>query len=222
MCLRVSYKKKIWASLKSLKKGVGSDPDPHKNVKDPQHCFQESLYELENTVYVQKLIETSELIKNKIFNGFPESCKTYYENTAWKNAKTQLKEWTRRLEIPTFSHMFSGEGIFGPACPACPARLGRDSYLYFRISRLSPSLLSLRSGRGMSTKYIYLQSTTCSVCLLFGIGTLPPPLSPASVPLPPEPGGFTRLRVRGWGEPQFRRLEKRLSTLSALWVWGHC
>ncbi len=32
----------------------------------------------------------------------------------------------------------------------------------------------------------------------------PPPLSPASVPLPLEPkrgGGHTRLRVRGWGSP---------------------
>jgi hypothetical protein len=58
MCLRVRNKKKIckksifFASLKSLKKGVGSgigsgsisqrygsaDPDPHQYVTDPQHC----------------------------------------------------------------------------------------------------------------------------------------------------------------------------------------
>ncbi len=52
-----------------------------------------------------------------------------------------------------------------------------------------------------------------SVCPLVGIGTLPPPLSPASVPLPPEPkgGGHTRL------ETQYRRLEKKLSTLPTLW-----
>ncbi len=39
-----------------------------------------------------------------------------------------------------------------------------------------------------------------SVYPLVGTGTLPPPLSPASVPLPPEPkvGGHTRLR-RGVG-----------------------
>ncbi len=52
MCLWASYKKKIYkkfffASLKSLKKGVGSgsisqrygsgDPDPHQTVTDPQH-----------------------------------------------------------------------------------------------------------------------------------------------------------------------------------------
>ncbi len=36
---------------------------------------------------------------------------------------------------------------------------------------------------------------------LAGIGTLPTPFSPASVPLPPETGGrwHTSLRVGGWG-----------------------
>ncbi len=43
MCLWVTHKKifgqiNFLASLKSLKKGVISvDPDPHKNVTDPQH-----------------------------------------------------------------------------------------------------------------------------------------------------------------------------------------
>ncbi len=42
-----------------------------------------------------------------------------------------------------------------------------------------------------------------SECPLVGIWTLPPPLSPASVPFPPEArgGGHTRLRVRGGGVP---------------------
>jgi hypothetical protein len=42
---------------------------------------------------------------------------------------------------------------------------------------------------------------------LVGIGSLPTPFSPASVPLPPETGGrgHTSLRVGGWGESQFRR-----------------
>jgi hypothetical protein len=65
MCLKTSYKRKIWnkiffffASLKSMKKGVGSgvgsvagsesiiqrygsgDPDPHQIVMDPQHFFK--------------------------------------------------------------------------------------------------------------------------------------------------------------------------------------
>ncbi len=46
-----------------------------------------------------------------------------------------------------------------------------------------------------------------SVCPLVGIGTLPTPLSSASVP---------RLRVRGLAESQFRRQEKKLSTLPTL------
>jgi hypothetical protein len=40
-----------------------------------------------------------------------------------------------------------------------------------------------------------------------------PPLSPASVPLPPEPGGAHSPAGEGLGESQFRRLEKKLSTL---------
>ncbi len=54
---------------------------------------------------------------------------------------------------------------------------------------------------------------------LAGIGTLPPPLSPASVPLPPElrgGGGAHSPAGKGWGESQFRRLEKKLSTLPTL------
>ena len=40
-----------------------------------------------------------------------------------------------------------------------------------------------------------------------GIGTLPPPFSPESVPLPPETGGrgHTSQGVGVWGESQFRR-----------------
>ncbi len=42
---------------------------------------------------------------------------------------------------------------------------------------------------------------------LVGIGTLPTPFSPASVPLPPETGwwGHTSQGVGGWGESQVRR-----------------
>jgi hypothetical protein len=51
-----------------------------------------------------------------------------------------------------------------------------------------------------------------SVCPLAGIGTLPPPLSPASVPLPPEPkGGAHPPAGEGLGESHFRRLEKSLA-----------
>ncbi len=50
-------------------------------------------------------------------------------------------------------------------------------------------------------------------CPLVGIGTLPPPLSPASMPLPPEPkrGGHTRLRVRGLMSPNSEDWRKGLA-----------
>ncbi len=58
-----------------------------------------------------------------------------------------------------------------------------------------------------------------SVCPLVGIGTLPTPLSPASVPPPPQNrgGGTQSPAGGGLGESQFRQLEKKLSTLHTLW-----
>jgi hypothetical protein len=51
-----------------------------------------------------------------------------------------------------------------------------------------------------------------SVFSLVGIGTLPPPLWPASMPLPTEPkGGHTRLRARGWGSPNSDDWRKSLA-----------
>ncbi len=53
-----------------------------------------------------------------------------------------------------------------------------------------------------ATKYLYICIEYHSVCPLVEIEALPPPLSPASEPLPPEPkggGGHARLRVRSWG-----------------------
>ncbi len=55
-----------------------------------------------------------------------------------------------------------------------------------------------------------------SVCPLVGIVTLPTPLSPASVPLPRRWGAHSPAG-EGLGKPQFRRLEKKLSTLPTLW-----
>jgi hypothetical protein len=55
-----------------------------------------------------------------------------------------------------------------------------------------------------------------SVCPLVRIGTLPTPLSPASVPLPPEPGlggrhtRLWRLWVRGWRSPNSDDWRKNL------------
>jgi hypothetical protein len=55
-----------------------------------------------------------------------------------------------------------------------------------------------------------------SVCLLVGIGT-PQPLSRKRVcPPPPEPKGGGGTLACGWGSPNSRRLEKRLSTLPTL------
>jgi hypothetical protein len=57
-----------------------------------------------------------------------------------------------------------------------------------------------------------------SICPFVEIGTPPPLLPQASVPLPPEPkGGGAQLPAgEGMGEYQFRRLEKKLSTLPTL------
>ncbi len=70
--------------------------------------------------------------------------------------------------------------------------------------------------------YLYIYKEYHSVCPLVGVGALPTPLSPASVPLPPEPrgaGGRAHSPAgEGLGESQFRRLEKKLSTLLTLWV----
>ncbi len=64
--------------------------------------------------------------------------------------------------------------------------------------------------------FIYIEYH--SVCPHVGIGTLhPPPLSPASAP-PPEPkGGAHSPADEGVGKSQFRRLEKKVSTLPTLW-----
>jgi hypothetical protein len=49
------------------------------------------------------------------------------------------------------------------------------------------------------------------VCPLLGIGTLPTLLSPASVRLPPDWVGHSRLRVRGWGSPNYDDWRKSLA-----------
>jgi hypothetical protein len=63
--------------------------------------------------------------------------------------------------------------------------------------------MTLRNREGKEHK-VRIYKEYHSVCPLVGIGAPPTPLPPASVPLPPEPGGgghHTRLRVRGWGSP---------------------
>jgi hypothetical protein len=82
----------------------------------------------------------------------------------------------------------------------------------------SPTQVRCLLQRILTTKYLYIYTEYHSECPLVGIGTPPTPLPQASVP-PPEPkggvGGHTRLRVGG-GESQFRRLEKKLSTLPTM------
>ncbi len=77
-----------------------------------------------------------------------------------------------------------------------------------------------KRGRGQGkrdvryTHYAHTYQEYHSVCPLVGIGTLPPPLSSASVPLPPEPkggGGHTCVRVRGWGSPNSNDWRKSLA-----------
>ena len=61
------------------------------------------------------------------------------------------------------------------------------------------------------------------VCPFVGIGTLPTPLSPASMPFLPELGGGGGAHSpagEGLGESQFQRLEKKLSTLPTLWGYA--
>jgi hypothetical protein len=51
-----------------------------------------------------------------------------------------------------------------------------------------------------------------NVCPLVGNRTLPAPLTPANVPLPPDPGGgHTRQGARGWGSPTSDDLRKSLA-----------
>ncbi len=73
-------------------------------------------------------------------------------------------------------------------------------------------------GRGHKVR-IYKEYHSACPLPLVGIGTLPPPLSPASVPLPPRTGrgGTYSPSVEGVGKSPFRRLEKKLSTLPTLW-----
>ena len=50
-------------------------------------------------------------------------------------------------------------------------------------------LKQIRSHPNTHPHKVHIYKEYHSVCPLVGIGTLPPPLSPASVPLPPEPKG---------------------------------
>ena len=69
-------------------------------------------------------------------------------------------------------------------------------------------------GRQMEEEHkVRIYKEYHSVCPLVGIGILPTPFSPASVPLPPRNGGegVHSPAGEGLGESQFRRLEKSLA-----------
>jgi hypothetical protein len=93
--------------------------------------------------------------------------------------------------------------------------VSKEKFFHDRI------FFSVKYGRGA---HVYVDHKVLifieyhSVCPLVGIGTLSPPLSPASVPLPPEPkgGGAHSPAGEELGESQFRRLEEKPSTLPTL------
>jgi hypothetical protein len=114
--------------------------------------------------------------------------------------------------------------------------LGRSDTGYFLSFVLSLSSLCVAKWMEVciysAAHKVHTYKEYHSVCPLVGIGTLPPPLSPASVPLPPERkggggGGEAHSRAgEGLGESQFQRLEEKLGTLPTLWrsiskLW-HC
>jgi hypothetical protein len=85
--------------------------------------------------------------------------------------------------------------------------------LYFLIFMHKYWLADWLKTEEPSTHKVHIYKEYHSKCPLVGIGTLPPPLSPASVPLPPETKGRGVTFACGWevGESQFRRLEKSLA-----------
>jgi hypothetical protein len=64
---------------------------------------------------------------------------------------------------------------------------------------------------------VHIYAEYHSVCPLVSIGTLPPPLPPASVPLPPEEWGGTLACVLGVGGVPIPTTGEKLSTLPTLW-----
>jgi hypothetical protein len=81
---------------------------------------------------------------------------------------------------------------------------GQDPELVHQVIKISILLASHGAMQGSACSKVIAQSTyvrrvpQCTVCSFVGIGTLPSPLSPASVPLPPEPRAGGTLAC-GWG-----------------------
>ncbi len=92
-------------------------------------------------------------------------------------------------------------------------------YLRSPVHVVPPLEEKFRLQMDSSVHKVLIYTEHHSVCPLVGIGTPPTPLPQASVPSPPEPkgGGAHSPAAKGVGESQFRRLEKKLSTLPTLW-----
>ncbi len=94
-------------------------------------------------------------------------------------------------------------------------QLSQGGYTVSNIQRPNPKKNMVY---GTHKVLIYIEHHT--VCPLVGIGT-PPPLQPqASVPSPPDQrvGGYTRLRLKGWGSPNSH--DRRNAQHSAYSVMG--
>jgi hypothetical protein len=91
--------------------------------------------------------------------------------------------------------------------------LGGNNLVFSRPERVWSVTYRLGTGKWLTLFYSVQYKEYHSVCPLFRIGTLPTPLSPASVPLSQNRGwGHTRLpEGEGLGESQFRRLQKSLA-----------
>ncbi len=98
----------------------------------------------------------------------------------------------------------------------CPLQWHKNSYKNAKLGQNKTagklSSKSYRQGLGGDHK-VHTYKEYRSVCPLVGTGTRPPPLSPASVHLPPEPrgDGNTSVRVRGWGSPNSNDWRKGLA-----------
>ncbi len=183
--------------------------------------------------------------KSKNFTRVGERNKHWALSRIYCNVKTPFKKgWIKEVNRKGClhsSHLCSSVNYYSTYCHTYTLTL--HSYLpipshppsqrfFYQVHKQSQLLIvwcsfsdeqtsswRLSPVRGCFTKYIYIEYH--SVCPLVGVGT---PLSPASVPLPPEPkgGGHTRLRVRGWGSPSSDDWRKSWAFCLLCGLLSHC
>ncbi len=128
-----------------------------------------------------------------------------------------LNNWNLAAACPYFArHLFicSNQIMFGHDCLWSAVQYLLTGWLLYSWP-LFPHL----TPHPITPQKVPIYKEYHTVCPLVRIGTPPTLLSPASLPLPPEP---EKRRAHspageGLGESQFRRLEKKLSTLPTLW-----